>query len=51
MRPDLHVKAFTAVELEYMCRKAKLSYAEGLQLLKDNGQGSLPGEVRKFLMK
>lgn len=43
MRPDLHVKAFTAVELEYMCRKAKLSYAEGLQLLKDNGQGSLPG--------
>ena len=26
IRPDLHVKAFTAVELEYMCRKAKVSY-------------------------
>ena len=43
IRPDLHVKAFTAVELEYMCRKAKMSYREGLQTLKDNGQDSLPG--------
>lgn len=42
-RPDIHVKAFTAVELEYMCRKAKVSYKEGLQILKDHGQGSLPG--------
>lgn len=43
IRPDLHVKAFTAVELEYMCRKAKMSYREGLQTLKDHGQDSLPG--------
>jgi aminodeoxyfutalosine synthase len=43
IRPDLHVKAFTAVELEYMCRKAKVSYKEGLQILKDHGQDSLPG--------
>jgi aminodeoxyfutalosine synthase len=43
IRPDLHVKAFTAVELEYMCRKAKVSYDEGLSILKDHGQGSLPG--------
>ena len=42
-RPDLHVKAFTAVELEYMCRKAKVSYEEGLTILKDHGQDSLPG--------
>ncbi len=41
--PDIHVKAFTAVELEYMCRKAGVSYAEGLQILKDHGQDSLPG--------
>ncbi|MFB1021839.1 MAG: hypothetical protein QMC40_03665, partial [Vicingaceae bacterium] len=40
---NLHVKAFTAVELEYMCRKAKVSYQDGLQLLKDHGQDSLPG--------
>ena len=43
VKPNLHVKAFTAVELEYMCRKAKLSYKEGLQILKDAGQDSLPG--------
>jgi aminodeoxyfutalosine synthase len=43
IRPNLHVKAFTAVELEYMCRKAKVSYQDGLQLLKDHGQDSLPG--------
>jgi aminodeoxyfutalosine synthase len=43
IRPDLHVKAFTAVELDYMCRKANVTYQEGLQILKDAGQGSLPG--------
>ena len=42
-RPDLHVKAFTAVELEYMFRKAKVSIAEGLQKLKDAGMDSMPG--------
>lgn len=43
IRPDIHVKAFTAVELEYMCRKAKVSYEEGLSILKEHGQDSLPG--------
>lgn len=43
IRPDIHVKAFTAVELHYMCKKAKVSYHEGLQTLKDHGQDSLPG--------
>ena len=43
IRPDIHVKAFTAVELEYMCRKAKMTYEEGLSTLKAHGQDSLPG--------
>ena len=43
IRPDIHVKAFTAVELEYMCRKAKVSYRDGLAILKEHGQDSLPG--------
>lgn len=43
IRPDIHVKAFTAVELEYMCNKAKVSFREGLQILKEHGQNSLPG--------
>ena len=42
-RPELHIKGFTAVELDYMFRKAKLSVQEGLQLLKDAGLDSLPG--------
>ena len=42
-RPDLHIKAFTAVELDYMFRKAKVSVAEGVQLLKDAGLDSIPG--------
>ncbi len=42
-RPDLHIKAFTAVELDYMFRKAKVSVEEGMQMLKDAGLQSLPG--------
>jgi len=42
-RPGLHVKGFTAVELDYMFRKAKLSIEEGMKKLKDAGLQSLPG--------
>lgn len=42
-RPDLHVKGFTAVELDYMFRKAKLSTEEGMAQLKEAGLQSLPG--------
>lgn len=43
LRPDLHIKGFTAVELEYMIRKAKMSYKEGLAVLQQAGLDSLPG--------
>lgn len=42
-RPDLHIKAFTAVELEYMFRKAKVSYMKGMKILKEHGLDSIPG--------
>ena len=42
-RPDLHIKAFTPVELEYMFRKAKVSVEEGMRLTKEAGLDSLPG--------
>ncbi len=42
-RPELHVKAFTAVELDYMFRKAKLTVEEGMKQLHDAGLDSLPG--------
>jgi len=42
-RPELHIKAFTAVELDYMFRKAKVGVVEGLKKLMECGLGSLPG--------
>ncbi|WP_118972328.1 aminofutalosine synthase MqnE [Taibaiella koreensis] len=42
-RPELHRKGFTAVELDYMIRKAKLSIEEGMAKLKEAGLQSLPG--------
>ncbi len=42
-RPDLHIKGFTAVELDYMFRKAKVTIEQGLQYLHDAGLDSLPG--------
>lgn len=42
-RPELHIKGFTAVELDYMFRKAKLSNEEGLKYLHDAGLDSIPG--------
>ena len=41
--PQVCVKAFTAVELHYMIRKAGLSIEEGLRLLKEAGMESIPG--------
>lgn len=43
IRPGIHIKAFTAVELDYMIRKAKLRYEEGLKKLIASGLDSLPG--------
>ena len=42
-RPSLHIKGFTAVELDYMFRKAKMNNEEGLSYLKNAGLDSLPG--------
>jgi len=42
-RPGLHIKAFSAVELEYMIDRASLSISEGLAKLKEYGLDSIPG--------
>ena len=41
--PDLHIKAFTAVEIDYFSKISGLSYEEVLLKLKEAGLGSLPG--------
>lgn len=42
-RPELHLKGYTAVELDYMFRKAKVSIEDGLKMLQAAGLQSLPG--------
>ncbi len=42
-RPELHIKGFTPVELDYMFRKAKVSVEEGMRLTHEAGLDSLPG--------
>ncbi len=42
-RPDLHVKALTPVEYHYIFKKAKVSYEEGMRLIKESGVDSMPG--------
>lgn len=42
-RPELHVKALTPVEYHYIFKKDKISYEEGMQLMKESGLDSIPG--------
>jgi len=42
-RPDLHIKALTPVEYHYIFKKAKVSYDEGMRLVKEAGCDSMPG--------
>ncbi|MDR3133661.1 MAG: aminofutalosine synthase MqnE [Prevotellaceae bacterium] len=41
--PQVTIKAFTAVEVDYMARKAGWSYEKSLSLLKENGLEAMPG--------
>jgi len=41
--PDLHIKAFTAIEIIHFTRIARMSIAEVLTALREAGLGSMPG--------
>lgn len=41
--PNIHIKAFSAIELDYMIRKAGLDIQTGLKMLRDAGLQSIPG--------
>jgi len=47
--PGLHIKAFTAVEIDYLARLAALSVPETIASLKEAGLGSLPGGGAEIL--
>ena len=42
-RPELHIKALTPVEYHYIFKKGKVSYQEGMEMIKDAGVESMPG--------
>ena len=42
-RPEIHIKAFSAIEIDYMAKKAGLTIEEGLKVLKNFGLNSIPG--------
>ena len=42
-RPSIHIKGFTMVELDEICKQSKLPLAETLAALKEAGLGSCPG--------
>lgn len=42
-RPELHIKAFTAVEIHYFAEKYGMTYERVLRELMEAGLGSLPG--------
>ena len=41
--PQVHLKAFTMVEIAYLARRTKISIRETLERLRDAGMDSLPG--------
>ncbi len=47
--PEVHIQAFTAVEIAYFAKIADLSIKEVLTKLKDAGLGSLPGGGAEIL--
>ena len=49
--PDVHIQAFTAVELEYLAQIAKKSLKDTLVELRDVGLGSIPGGGAEIFAK
>jgi len=43
VRPEVHIQAFTCVEIAHLAKLAGKSVAETLEILKESGLGSMPG--------
>ncbi len=47
--PKAYIKAFTAIEINFMCNKAGISIEQGLKLLKESGLHSIAGGGAEIL--
>lgn len=49
--PQMHIKAMTAAEIDFLHRRFKMSYEEVIEKMLEYGVDSMPGVEQKFLMK
>jgi aminodeoxyfutalosine synthase len=49
--PEVHIQAFTAVELQYLAKIAGMSLKDTLLALRDAGLGSVPGGGAEIFAK
>jgi len=47
--PDIHVHAFSPMEIMYGARRARMDYPEYIAMLRDAGLGSIPGTAAEIL--
>jgi 7,8-didemethyl-8-hydroxy-5-deazariboflavin synthase CofH subunit len=47
--PDIHVHAFSPMEIMYGARRTQMNYAEHIAMLRDAGLGSIPGTAAEIL--
>lgn len=49
--PKIHIKAFTAIELDFMIKKSGMTIKDGLKSLKESGLDSIPGGGAEIFRK
>jgi aminodeoxyfutalosine synthase len=49
LRPSIHIKALSAVEIDYLTKKAKMNFHQGLKFLQASGLDSIPGGGAEIL--
>ncbi len=47
--PDIHVHAFSPMEIMYGARRVRMDYPEYISMLRDHGLGSIPGTAAEIL--
>ncbi len=47
--PEIHVHAFSPMEIMYGARRVQMEYREYIAMLRDNGLGSIPGTAAEIL--
>jgi 7,8-didemethyl-8-hydroxy-5-deazariboflavin synthase CofH subunit len=47
--PDIHIHAFSPMEIMYGARRVRMDYLEYIEMLRDAGLGSIPGTAAEIL--